>query len=116
MEKKCLECGEPLIGRSDKKFCDDSCRSTFNNKLNIGDKNLVRNTNNRLKKNYKILCELNTKDKTKVTKKALEDRLFDFKLMTSYITTQKGNVYHFCYNQGYMLLDENWVLLVKNKS
>ncbi len=30
--KTCLTCGAPLIGRVDKKFCDDYCRSMYNNK------------------------------------------------------------------------------------
>ena len=34
MEKTCLECNEKLIGRADKKFCNDYCRNAFNNNLN----------------------------------------------------------------------------------
>ena len=30
----CLECGEKIIGRSDKKFCNDACRNSYNNKQN----------------------------------------------------------------------------------
>ena len=33
-ERKCLECGTVLKGRSDKKFCSDYCRNTYNNKVN----------------------------------------------------------------------------------
>jgi len=111
--KNCLECGEKVIGRSDKKFCNDYCRNAFNNKLNIGDKNLVRNTNNALKKNYKILCELNTSGKTKIVKDTLLKKGFNFNLMTSIYKTKTGNTYFYCYNQGYLLLENNFVLLVK---
>ena len=58
-EKKCLECTEPFRGRSDKKFCSDYCRNTYNNKVDPEDKNLIRNINNRLRRNYNILKELN---------------------------------------------------------
>ena len=34
MEKNCLECGTRIIGRADKKFCNDSCRNSYNNKFN----------------------------------------------------------------------------------
>ena len=34
MEKKCLECESPLVGRVDKKFCSDYCRNSYNNKIN----------------------------------------------------------------------------------
>ena len=49
-QKLCLECGEQIQGRSDKKFCSDYCRNSHNNKVNTESKNLIRNTNNRLKK------------------------------------------------------------------
>ena len=29
-EKRCLECGDVIKGRADKKFCDDQCRSNYN--------------------------------------------------------------------------------------
>jgi len=53
--KKCLECGEPIKGRSDKKFCGDYCRNVYNNKINTDSKNLIRNKNNRLRKNFNTL-------------------------------------------------------------
>lgn len=31
MERVCLNCGTPLFGRSDKKFCSHNCRSYYNN-------------------------------------------------------------------------------------
>lgn len=113
-EKNCLECGEKIRGRSDKKFCNDYCRNAYNNRLNVGDKNLVRNTNNILKKNYKILCELNLTGKTKTSKNTLIQKGFNFNLITSIYTTKTGNQYFYCYNQGYLLLEKEQVLLVKN--
>lgn len=113
-EKQCIECGERIVGRSDKKFCNDYCRNAYNNKLDVGDKNLVRNTNNALKKNYKILCELNTTGKTKVLKSTLIQKGFRFDLFTSIYTTKTGNQYFYCYNQGCLHLEQDQVLLVKN--
>jgi hypothetical protein len=49
MNRFCLDCQEPLIGRSDKKFCNDACRSNFNNKLKTQDQNYVRRINAILK-------------------------------------------------------------------
>ncbi|HET9053883.1 MAG TPA: hypothetical protein VFM90_06915, partial [Cyclobacteriaceae bacterium] len=59
VEKICQECGEKIIGRVDKKFCSDTCRISFNNKLNSDGTNYVRNVNNTLRKNRRILTELN---------------------------------------------------------
>lgn len=112
-DKKCLECNEKVIGRIDKKFCSDYCRNTYNNKVNKESKNLIRNTNNRLRKNYKILSELNITGKTKVTRRKLFDNGFDFKLITSIYHTKTGNTYYYVYNQGYLELENELFLLVK---
>ncbi len=115
MQKLCPECGEKIIGRSDKKFCSDYCRNSFNNKVNKDSKNLIRNTNNRLRKNYKTLSELNTTGKTKVTKTKLIDKGFDFNLFTSIYTTKTGNTYYYVYDQGYLALENAWYLLIKRE-
>ncbi len=113
MQKQCLECGEKIVGRTDKKFCTDYCRNAHNNKVNKDSKNLIRNTNNRLRKNYKILSELNLSGKTKVTKTKLLLQNFDFTLFTSIYTTKTGNVYYYIYDQGYLGLDNDFYLLIK---
>ncbi len=111
--KKCLECGEPIMGRSDKKFCSDYCRNAYNNKVNKDSKNLIRNTNNRLRKNYKILSELNSTGKTKTTRTKLNNQNFDFNLFTTIYTTKTGNVYYYIYDQGYLKLENDYYLLIK---
>jgi len=113
-QKLCLECEEPIKGRSDKKFCSDYCRNAYNNKINKESKNLIRNTNNRLKKNFKILSELNATGKTKTTKSKLLDKNFDFNLFTSIYTTKTGNVYYYVYNQGYLKLEKDYYLLIRS--
>lgn len=113
--KTCLECGERIQGRSDKKFCGDYCRNAYNNKVNADSKNLIRNTNNRLRKNYRILSELNRTGKTKVVKSTLNNHNFDFSLFTSVYTTKTGNVYYYVYDQGYLELDKDFYLLIKRE-
>jgi len=113
MQKTCLECGEQLKGRADKKFCSDYCRNAYNNKLNKDSKNLIRNTNNRLRKNYRILEELNPNGKSKATKSQLLSKDFSFEFFTSIYTTKKGTVYYFVYDQGYLPLENDYFALVK---
>ncbi|HLW63496.1 MAG TPA: hypothetical protein VKY33_08875 [Flavobacterium sp.] len=113
MKKKCLECGEKLTGREDKKFCNDACRNSYNNKLNKDTTNLMRNTNYILRKNYRILCELNSEGKTKVHRKRMLENGFDYNLITSLYTTKTHNTYFFVYDQGYMPLEDDWFILVK---
>ena len=105
-ERTCPECGEKIIGRADKKFCSDQCRNTYNNRLNSDTSNTVRNINNILRKNRRILQDLDT----------LLTNGFNFTYHTHTYTTQKGDIYYFCYEQGYLFLeDKNLYLLVENK-
>ncbi|SDI88530.1 hypothetical protein [Chryseobacterium jejuense] len=110
----CLECGEKIIGRSDKKFCNDACRNAYNNKQNKDSTNLMRNINNKLRKNYRILTEVNIDGKTKVAKSKLESLGFDFDYFTNIKVYKNGSEYKFIYDYGYKLLEEDFVLIVKN--
>ncbi|MDG1227193.1 MAG: hypothetical protein P8P15_04370 [Polaribacter sp.] len=111
--RKCLECDEVVKGRVDKKFCSDYCRNSHNNRVNKDSKNLIRNINNRLRKNYKILSELNITGKTKVTRTKLYDKGFDFQFFTSIYKTKTGNTYFYIYDEGYLSLDNELFLLIK---
>lgn len=109
----CLECNEKIVGREDKKFCSDGCRNAYNNKMNKDSNNLMRNINNKLRKNYRILADLNPDGKSKTTRSKLLSKGFDFEFFTSIYTTKTGNVYYFLYDQGYMALENEGYVLVK---
>ena len=111
--RECIECKEPVRGRVDKKFCSDYCRNTYNNRVNKDSKNLIRNINNRLRKNYKILSVLNISGKTKVTRTKLYDKGFDLQFFTSIYKTKTGNTYFYVYDQGYLSLENEFFLLIK---
>jgi predicted nucleic acid-binding Zn ribbon protein len=72
-EKGCLECGGKIIGRADKKFCSDQCRVSYNNKLNRDETAYMNNVTNILRKNRRILLDLNPTGKTKVNREKLND-------------------------------------------
>ena len=113
MNKVCLECGEKIVGREDKKFCSDGCRNAYNNKINKDSTNYMRNTNNKLRKNYRILSELNVDGKSKTTRSKLLGKGFDFEYFTNILNTKSGNTYCFVYDQGYMALENDFFILVK---
>ena len=116
MEKRtCLECGEPLKGRSDQKFCNDACRNAWNNKKLSGSSNMMRKINRILKKNHAILEELNPEDKTTTYKGVLEKKGYNFDFHTSTYTTKTGRVYYFVYDQGYSELENSKFMLVKKE-
>jgi hypothetical protein len=111
-EKRCGECGTLIIGRIDKRFCSDQCRNTFNNHLNSDVTSYVRNTNNALRKNRRILKELNPKGKIRIKRDKLLARGFDFRYFTSAYTSKEGAQYFYCYEHGYVPLQKDYFLLV----
>lgn len=112
-KRVCLECGEPIMGRTDKKFCSDACRNLFHYRSNNAPINYVRNVVNALKRNRRILSELNPDGKTKVHRDKLVERGYNFMYHTNTYRTRVGNVYVFCFEHGYLELDNNWFALVR---
>jgi len=114
MAENCLACDKKLSGRSDKKYCNDYCRSEYNNKVKGAVNNTVRNINNKLKRNRHVLSLLLGDQKSK---KAQGDYLrkegFFFDFHTHTFTNKKGDVYKFCYEYGYLPLSNDWYLIVK---
>jgi hypothetical protein len=113
--KTCLFCEKPVKGRSDKKFCDDYCRAAYNNELKSAANNYIRNVNNALGKNRRILESLLPVGEP--TAKANQDKLlqlgFQLKYHTHQHSTKNGNTYFYCYEYGYLPLENNWFLIVK---
>lgn len=114
--RECLACGKPLHGRADKKFCNDYCRNAYNNNLKSASSPYVRNINNTLQKNRRILeAALGTEEMQKVQKEKLLQEGFSFKYLTHTYMNKKGNTYFFCYEYGYLPLEHEWYLVVKRK-
>ena len=113
--RTCLECGDPLKGRADQKFCNDSCRNAYNNKKAGESTNFMRKINRILKNNHSILEELNPEEKTTTYKSTLTKRGFNFTYFTNTYTTKTGRIYYFVYDQGYAELEGNKLMLVKNE-
>lgn len=110
----CLECGNELRGRSDKKFCDDQCRSNHNNKEYCYLTTDMRVINKILRKNRRILDSVvKNHSKGRVSKTNLYDRGFNFKYFTHMFTTQKGTEYKLCYDYGYFPIVNDYYMVVK---
>ncbi|NJO69734.1 MAG: DUF2116 family Zn-ribbon domain-containing protein [Bacteroidetes bacterium] len=115
MNKNCLECGEPIKGRIDKKFCSDLCRNSYNNRSNSDSNNYMRSINSILRRNRRILEELNPEGKIKVTKDKLSTKGFNFNYFTNIYLTKTGNQYYFCYEYGYLALENDSFAIVKRQ-
>ncbi len=103
------------MGRADKKFCNDQCRSANYQRKNVVTEGLIRTTNNQLRKNYTILKALNKDGKTKVKKSTLVKEGFIFGLITGFYTTRENKTYYFVYDQGYLPIENDYYVLVVNK-
>lgn len=114
-EKACLECGTPIRGRADKKYCSDACRNAYHNKHTSDANNLMRNVNYTLRKNRHILADLNPQGKARVHRDQLNRKGFNFNYITNVYQTKSGTIYHFCYDQGYIVSDDDYFTLVVKK-
>jgi hypothetical protein len=110
----CLQCSKPLKGRLDKKFCDDYCRNAYNNRLNAETNNYVRNSNNALRKNRRLLASALPpgEELAKCPRQRLAQHGFDFRYYTHQYQNKKGQTYNFCYEYGYLPLEGDWLLVV----
>ena len=108
-------CSKTLKGRSDKKFCDDYCRAAFNNELKSVANNFIRNVNNALGKNRRILEGFlpGGAQKAKVNREKLLQKGYQLKYHTHSYNNKNGQTYYYCYEYGYLPLENNWYLVVK---
>jgi hypothetical protein len=114
-DQTCMECSTTFKGRVDKKFCSDQCRTTFNNRRKSEENNYIRDVNNILRKNRRILMELNPEGKSKASRDKLKAKGFNFNYFTSTYTTKEGAQYYYCYEQGYLPIEKDYCLLVIKK-
>jgi predicted nucleic acid-binding Zn ribbon protein len=114
MDKKtCLHCGTSIVGRSDKRFCSDQCRATYNNSTRTKEEFLIKNVNKVLRKNRRILKTINPKGMSIVRKEVLLEMGYNFTYFTSIYVTQEGSQYFFCYDLGFLHLEDSKVRIVE---
>ena len=114
--KTCLACGAKLHGRADKKFCSDQCRSGFNNNIKADNRDYIRHVNYILRKNRRILTQLQLEGKTQVGIETLRIKGFDFNYFTSLHQSADG-INYFCYDHGIVQTEKgNKITLVKRET
>jgi hypothetical protein len=58
--------------------------------------------------------ELNPEGKVKISRSKFMSKGFNFNYFTNIYTTQTGKTYYFCYETGYLPIENEEVLLVRN--
>ncbi len=104
---ECLSCGNIIIGRSDKKYCSVYCKSAHQYQRRKSEEEQYYSIDRQLKTNRKILKAYNKSGLSTVRKEKLIAEGFDPKYFTHYWKNNKGQVYLFCYEYGYLSLKEN---------
>lgn len=113
MNNLCIYCGKKLIGRNDKRFCDNQCRNAWHNSNPNQSEAFIKSINKTLRKNRSILRFASPEGKTTVRKHFLLELGFDFNYFTNLYTSNNKNTYRLCYDYGYLLLEDKKVLIVR---
>jgi len=104
---KCTQCGKPIHGRIDKRFCDAYCRNVFNNKVKRKEEQNINEVNRTLRKNRKILKTLSPIGKSTVRKEVLEAMGYNFNIFSSMYRTSNGKIYYLSYEFGFNPIIDN---------
>ncbi|OYU94846.1 MAG: hypothetical protein CFE21_14245 [Bacteroidetes bacterium B1(2017)] len=119
MEKKCCGfCHQSIVGRPDKKFCDDQCRSAFNNKTNSALNSKMRHINGVLKKNRNILERLyieKNRARKHIYERKIQELGFIFNFYTHTEELEDGKICYYCYDYGYIPIKQGELAVIKVK-
>lgn len=101
--KICPNCKNEVKGRSDKRFCNPYCKSAYHYQKEIEkEDNLFRIVDKQLKLNRRLLKIYNKAGKAVVRKEELLEEGFNPNYFTNYWKNQKGEIYLFCYEFGFL--------------
>ncbi len=102
-------CSNEVIGRADRKFCCEYCKSDYHYKLRkeSGAEYFKHGVDAVLRKNRTLLKQYNLAGKAWVRKDELLEKGFNSRVFTHYWRNKKGEVYLFCYDQGFMETTDN---------
>ncbi|WP_274474601.1 hypothetical protein [Mangrovimonas aestuarii] len=107
-ERTCLHCGKLLKGRSDKKFCDVHCKSSYQyQKTKSETPKFYVKVDKQIKLNRRILKFYNRAGKATIRREVLLERGFNPRFFTHYWKNSKGDVYFFVYEFGFLRRKEN---------
>tara|TARA_X000000950_G_C13500975_1_gene491749 strand:+ start:170 stop:550 length:381 start_codon:yes stop_codon:yes gene_type:complete len=108
MKTFCLNCDEALKGRAGKLFCNNYCKSNYHyvkNKPNP--QSIFSKIDKQLKLNRRLLQKFNQAGKSTIRKEKMLQAGFNPSIFTHYWKNKKGQVYLFCYDVGFLELEEN---------
>jgi predicted nucleic acid-binding Zn ribbon protein len=122
--KLCLECGDPLgPGREDRKFCNDVCRTAYNNRRRkepsaqqpetSEDNPAFQQVYQILVKNREILMLHDYYKEEPYQQRDLQGLGFNLKYFTSECTQEGIGIFKFCFDYGYHITGTGRVYIIE---
>ena len=99
----CLECGEPLYGRSDKKFCNSLCRNAWHGHIRSASRLSRHSTLAGISGNYAILENLLKINKTSCPMDSLISMGFHPELVTHAGEKRGRHTEYRCFDIAYFI-------------
>ncbi len=112
--RTCTACSTAIQGRSDKKFCSEYCRNSYNNQQKTNEQ-FVRSINSLLRRNrqiIKLFLETIGPDAV-VFRDDMLRRGFHFEYYTHARKDKEGQAIRFCYEYGYAPTAHGYYRLVR---
>ena len=103
MERICRECGAPLTGRSDKKFCSSECRTSWHNRHYSDMLRRAAAVNRTLMRNRKLLSGVYERGIRRISMTDSSLAGFDSRYFTSVERPLLRTAVYHCYEFSYEL-------------
>ena len=115
-DRTCIICERKLIGRSDKVFCDISCKNKYHAEIRKTKNRLAKDTFDILSSNWYILTGLmqENKDKLLVNKMVLDKLGFRFNYVSE-VRSKGQNIVYSLFNMSYRSVKNNLLYVEKIK-
>jgi hypothetical protein len=114
LSRACTACRKIIRGRTDKKFCNDHCRNTYNNQLRAPENAYIRSVTLSIRKNRSILqMMLGKKKNMQVNRNELLEHGFRFRYHTHLENLSIGSNIVCCFDVGYQTIEQDKILVLR---
>ncbi|MCH8553587.1 MAG: hypothetical protein LAT76_00380 [Schleiferiaceae bacterium] len=114
MKNTCTYCEKTIVGRTDKRFCNSTCRTHYHNEKNKHGQVMLRTGLNKIKRNYSILKALvESGSKPLVTRIELDALGFSLGYGCNFLILSKGKTRCYCGEYFYEVLNNGSVRIGK---
>ena len=103
------------MGRSDKKYCHDACRSQHFHQQHAEEREKIRAINIILRNNRRILKQYQASGGSILSRSALREQGFKFEFFTHVKDLKHGSRAYFCYDLAYVCEEEGKYRLISEE-